>query len=153
MAKKHRKKLRHQQGHAQGRTKLPDQLPARLTPPASSFLEVEADVDAHLPSRETSTMVSHSSIYLNSQQIAHETEEMMERERGMNMEREIVGWEGIRGEDGVSREWEGGQESEERKDIQGGVNGSACTQLSGVEAIQGGADHFISSFSHDSDQQ
>ncbi|XP_074466693.1 uncharacterized protein LOC141752562 [Sebastes fasciatus] len=147
MAKKRMKKNRHQQGPAQGRNKLQDELPVHLTPPVNAFLEVEADMDAHLPSRDTSTMVSHSSIYLNSQQIAQEAEEM-ERERGTNMERE--GWEGIRRrEDGQSREWKGEQESEERKDC----NGSVCTQLSEVEAIQSSTDHFINSFSHDIDQQ
>lgn len=144
MAKKRMKKNRHQQGNAQG-------LPVQLTAAANAFLEVEADMDAHLPSRDTSTMVSHSSIYLNSQQIAQETEEM-ERERGINMERENVGWEGIRRrEDGRSREWKREQESEERKDRQDS-NGSVCTQLSEVEAIQGDTDHFISSFSPDGDQ-
>ncbi|XP_041808605.1 uncharacterized protein LOC121617477 isoform X2 [Chelmon rostratus] len=149
VANKHKKKHRHQQGHTQGRHKPQDQLPARLTPPVNAFLEVEADMDCQLPSRDTSTMVSHSSIYLNSQQIAQETEDM-ERERGINMERENVGCEGIRRqEDGGGREWTGGQESEERKDRRDCSNGSVCTQLSDVEAVQSGTDHFISSFSHD----
>ncbi|XP_044079245.1 uncharacterized protein LOC122888638 [Siniperca chuatsi] len=153
VANKYKKKHRHQRGHTQGRNKLQDQLPVHLTPPMNAFLEMEADMDAHLPSRDTSTMVSHSSIYLNSQQIAQETEEM-ERDRGINMERENVGWEGIRRrEDGGSREWKGVQESEERKDRQDCSNGSICTQLSEVEAIQSGTDHFISSFSNDSVQQ
>ncbi|XP_031728563.1 uncharacterized protein LOC116397357 [Anarrhichthys ocellatus] len=151
MAKKRMKNNRHQQGHAQGRNKLQDELPVHLTPPANSFLEVEADMDADLPSRDTSIMVSHSSIYLNSQQIAQETEEM-EREWGMNMEREDVGWEGKRWrEDGQSTKWKGEQGSEERKNRQD-RNGSVCTQLTEVEAIQSDADRFISSFSHDSDQ-
>ncbi|XP_051256554.1 uncharacterized protein LOC127363748 isoform X2 [Dicentrarchus labrax] len=152
VANKHKKKHRHQQGHTQGRNKPHDQLPVDLTPPGNAFLEVEADMDAQLPSRDTSTMVSHSSIYLNSQQIAQETE-VMERERGIDMERENVGWEGKRRrEDGGSRKWTGEQESEERRDRQD-CNGSICTQLSEVEAIQSGTDHFISSFSHDSVQQ
>ncbi|XP_070774192.1 uncharacterized protein [Enoplosus armatus] len=145
VANKYKKKHRHQQG----RNKLQDQLPVHLTTPVNAFLEVEADMEAHLPSRDTSTMVSHSSIYLNSQQIAQETEEM-ERERGMSMERENAGWEGIRRrEDGGSREWKGEQESEGRKDCS---NGSVRAQLS-VEATQSGTDHFISSFSLDSVQQ
>ncbi|XP_076607397.1 uncharacterized protein LOC143333262 [Chaetodon auriga] len=130
VANKHKKKHRHQQGLAQGRNKLQDQLPAHLTPPVNAFLEVEADMDAQLPSRDTSTMVSHSSIYLNSQQIAQETEDM-ERE---------------------SREWKGEQESKERKDRLDCSNGSVCTQLSEVDAVQSGTDHFISSLSHDSVQ-
>lgn len=142
MANKYKKKHRHQQGHTQRRNQLPDQLPVHLTPPLNAFLEVEADVDAHLPSKETNTMLSHSSIYLNSQQISQETEEM-ERERGINTERENLGWERIRGEDGESREWKGEQESEERKYIQDCSNGSECAQLSEVEAIQSGIDHFI----------
>ncbi|XP_070699913.1 uncharacterized protein [Pempheris klunzingeri] len=151
LAKKHKKKHRHQQGHIQGRNQLPDQLPVHLTPPASAFLEVEADVDAHLPSRDTSTMVSQSSIYLNSQQIAQEAEEM-EKERGMNVERENVGWEGIRGKDGESGEWKDEQESEESKDVKNYSNGSVFAQLSEVEAFQSGTDHFIGSFSHESNQ-
>ncbi|XP_068572603.1 uncharacterized protein [Cebidichthys violaceus] len=151
MAKKRMKKTTsHQQGHAQGRNKLQDELPVHLTPPVNSFLDVEADMDAHLPSRDTSTLVSHSSIYLNSQQIAQETEEM-EREWGINMEREDVGWEGIRREDGQSTKWKGEQGNEERKNRQDS-NGSVCTQLTESEAIQSGADRFISSFSHDNQQ-
>ena len=137
------KKNRHQQGPAQRRSKLQEELPGHLTPPLNTFLEVEADMDAHLPSRNTSTMVSHSSIYLNSQQIAQETEEL-ERDRGVNMEREIVGWGGIR--KGQSREWKGEQEFEVRKDRHD-ANGVVCTQLSEVEAIQN------SSFSHDSEHE
>ncbi|XP_035521911.1 uncharacterized protein LOC118331218 [Morone saxatilis] len=152
VANKYKKKHRHQQGHTQGRIKPQDQLPVDLTPPGNAFLEVEADMEAQLPSRDNSTMISHSSIYLNSQQIAQETE-VMERERGIDMERENVGWEGIRRrEDGESRKWTREQESEERRDRQD-CNGSVCTQLSEVEAIQSGTDHFISSFSHDSVQQ
>lgn len=144
MAKKHKKKYRHQQGHTQGRNTLQDQLPVHLTPTVNALLEVEADMDAQLPSRDTSTMVSHSSIYLNSQQIAQETEEL-ERERGINMERENVGWEGIRRrDDGGSRKWKEGQGSEERKERQDITNGT--------EAIQIGTDHFISSFSHEVEQ-
>ncbi|XP_033996154.1 uncharacterized protein LOC117490502 [Trematomus bernacchii] len=143
LVKKRMKKNRHQQGPAQRRSKLQEELPGHLTPPLNTFLEVEADMDAHLPSRNTSTMVSHSSIYLNSQQIAQETEEL-ERDRGVNMEREIVGWGGIR--KGQSREWKGEQEFEGRKDRHD-ANGVVCTQLSEVEAIQN------SSFSHDSEHQ
>ncbi|KAE8287472.1 hypothetical protein D5F01_LYC13516 [Larimichthys crocea] len=101
VANKHKKKNRHQQSHAQGRNKLQDQVPVRLTPPVNAFLEVEADVDTQLPSRDTSTMVSHSSIYLNSQQIAQETVDM-----GRERELENAGWE-----DSASREWEGEEES------------------------------------------
>ncbi|XP_042355430.1 uncharacterized protein LOC121952688 [Plectropomus leopardus] len=149
-AKKRMKKNRHQQGHGQGRNELQDELPGYLTTPPNAFLEVEVDMDAHLPSRDTSAMVSHSSIYLNSQQIAQETEEM-ERERGINMERENMGWEGIRRrEDGQSREWKEEQASEGREVRQ---NGSVCTQLPETEAIQTGPDHLIRTFSFDIGQQ
>ncbi|KAM3601518.1 uncharacterized protein V6R79_014129 [Siganus canaliculatus] len=147
VANKHKKKHRHQQGHAQGRNKLQDQLPVRLTPPTNTFLEVEADIDAQLPSRDTSIAVSYNSIYLNSHQIAQETEDM-ERGRGMNM-----CWDGMRSqEDGGSRDWKGEHESEERRDRQDYGNGSVCTQLSQAEAIER-TDDFTSSFSHDSVQQ
>ncbi|XP_029957669.1 uncharacterized protein LOC115396053 isoform X2 [Salarias fasciatus] len=136
MAKKH-KKHRHQQ--SQGRAKLQDQAAARLTPPANSFLEVDADVDACLPSRDTSTMVSHSSIYLNSQQIALEAEEM-ERERSM----EDVGWHGEN-----ERQWSGDQEGRDRKDEDGGNNENASAELSNGETLRSSADHFIHSFSQD----
>lgn len=150
LAKKRNKKYRHQHGQNQGWNKQ-DRLSVHLTHPANGFMEVEADIDAHLPPRDTSTMVSHSSIYLNSQQIAQETEDM-ERERSTNIEKESMGWEGIRRrEDGESREWKGEQASEERTDRQN--NGSVCTQLSQVEAIQSDTNHFIGSFSLDSDQQ
>ncbi|TMS14302.1 hypothetical protein E3U43_022782 [Larimichthys crocea] len=143
VANKHKKKNRHQQSHAQGRNKLQDQVPVRLTPPVNAFLEVEADVDAQLPSRDTSTMVSHSSIYLNSQQIAQETVDM-----GRERELENAGWE-----DSASREWEGEEESMGRKDRHGRSNGSVRTQLLDVEAIHSVTDHFISSFNHNSVQQ
>ncbi|CAK6953913.1 uncharacterized protein LOC128370914 [Scomber scombrus] len=148
MAKKRKKKYRQQQGQNQGRNKQ-DRLSVHLTHPVNAFMEVEADMDAHLPPRDTSTMVSHSSIYLNSQQIAQETEDM-ERER--SIEKESMGWDGIgRREDGESREWEEEQESEERTDRQN--NGSVCTQLPQVEAIQSDTDHLIANFSIDNDQQ
>ncbi|XP_044226584.1 uncharacterized protein LOC122995423 [Thunnus albacares] len=148
LAKKRKKKYRYQQGQNQGRNKLQDQPPGHLTHPVNAFSEVEADMDAHLPPRDTSTMVSHSSIYLNSQQIAQETEDM-ERERSINIEKESMGWEGMRRrEDGGSRKWIGEEESEERQN-----NGSVCTQLPEIEAIQSDANHFISNFSPDSDQQ
>ncbi|XP_040906907.1 uncharacterized protein LOC121190332 [Toxotes jaculatrix] len=149
LAQKRKRKHRHQQDQSQARNNRQDQLPVQLTPPRNALLDVEGDMDAHLPSRDTITMVSHSSIYLNSQQIAQETEEM-ERERSINTERENAGWEGLRGqEDGGTREWKGEQESDERDDRQGAGNGTVCTQLSKVEATQSSTDHFISSFTHD----
>ncbi|KAG7515862.1 hypothetical protein JOB18_017502 [Solea senegalensis] len=116
MAKKRKRRQRHQQqNHHQV------ELPHHLTPPgATTFLDVDGDVDARLPPRDTSTMVSHSSIYLNSQQMAQEAEEM-ERERSVNMEREAEGWE----DEGMAREWDGEQESVEGKDF---GNGAVCLQ-------------------------
>ncbi|KAM6983420.1 uncharacterized protein LKV04_011360 [Tautogolabrus adspersus] len=142
LAKKHKKRPRHQH---KGRNSLQDQLTVH---PVNDFMEVEADMDAHLPSRDTSTMVSHSSIYLNSQQIAQEAEEM-ERERGMNMEREDESWEGIRGEDDqMNKVKKGRGESEERMDFS---NGNVCALLSKAE--ESCTNHFIGSFSHDDVQQ
>ncbi|XP_072230812.1 uncharacterized protein [Leuresthes tenuis] len=130
IAKKHKKKHRHPQGHPQARSKRQEQLPGHL--PANTFLEVDVEMDSHLPSKDISTMVSHSSIYLNSQQIAQETEEMeMEREAG-------------------SREWDGDQESEERMDKDDGNNGNVCAKLTESETTQSCSDHFTDSFIGDS---
>nr|XP_040038747.1 uncharacterized protein LOC120822864 [Gasterosteus aculeatus aculeatus] len=115
MAKKRGKKNRHQQSPTQRRSKLQDEPPAQLTPPASAFLEVEADVDAHLPPRDT--MLSHSSIYLNSQQIAQETED---RERDCEAIRKR--------EDGRSAQRNGEQ----------GGSRIVCTQRTELEAFQSG---------------
>ncbi|XP_041657861.1 uncharacterized protein LOC121519130 isoform X2 [Cheilinus undulatus] len=132
LAKKHKKRPRHKH---QARHSLQDQLTVH---PVNAFLEVEADMEAHLPSRDTSTMVSHSSIYLNSQQIAQEAEEM-ERERGGEV------WEGIRGEeDRLNTVWKGGGEGEERMNFS---NGDVCAVLS--EAEQSCTNHLVSTFNHD----
>ncbi|XP_062414169.1 uncharacterized protein LOC119215864 [Pungitius pungitius] len=94
MAKKRGKKTRHQPSPSQGRS--------RDEPP-------EGEADARLPSRDA--VLSHSSIYLNSQQIAQEAEE---KERDAQWDG--VGREGIRQrEDGRSAQWEGEQGSEERQ--------------------------------------
>lgn len=124
VAKLNKKKARHQHSHAQGRGALQDEPPVCLTSPTNAFLEVDADMDAQLPSRDTSTMVSHSSIYLNSQQIAQETDDMA-RER--SVEEESVCWEGGR------RFQDGYKERDERRDRQNYSDGSICTQLSEVE--------------------
>lgn len=144
MAKK-RRKHRHQQSQAQGRNNCQDQLPIHQ----NDFLEVEGDMDAHLPSRDTSTMVSHSSIYLNSQQIAQEAGDM-EREKTTDMEIENEGWEGIRRQGDVgSRKYKGEQESEEKNDRQDDDNDIVCTQLSEVRDPQSDTEPFNSSFNHD----
>ncbi|KAM4546151.1 uncharacterized protein PAE49_018544 [Odontesthes bonariensis] len=129
LAKKRKKKHRHPQGHPQARSKLQEQLPDHLAPAVNTFLEVDVDIDSHLPSKDISTMVSHSSIYLNSQQIAQETEEM-EREGG-------------------SRGWEGDQESEERMDEDDVNIGNVCAKLTESETTQSCSDHFTNSFNGD----
>lgn len=130
VAMKRKKKHSHLQGQTQGHNTLLDHLPERLTPPPNAFLEVDTDVDAHLPSRETCTMVSHSSIYLNSQQIAQEAEEM-EREWSANTKmennsRDANQW----GEDGRSKEWKIDQDSGEGIDSKNySSNGNVCSLL------------------------
>ncbi|MEQ2169098.1 hypothetical protein GOODEAATRI_021349 [Goodea atripinnis] len=148
---KNRKKHRHWQSQAQGRHKEQDPLADHLTSPLSAFLEVDTDVDICLPSRDTDVMVSHSSIYLNSQQIAHEAEEM-ERERGINMEKENMGWSGLQdSEEGGRRNWDEYQQSEEGKDNHIDSNGDICIQHSEVETTQSCSDQVTDSFSHDCD--
>ncbi|KAI1903456.1 hypothetical protein AGOR_G00027380 [Albula goreensis] len=74
--KRRNKKRRNKQG--QNRT---DQLSHQ------ELLEVEVDMGVALPSRTSSPMMSRNSIYLNSHQMAHETEEL-ERERDREREQE-----------------------------------------------------------------
>lgn len=131
VANKHKKKHRHQ--HTRGRNKLQDQLPVHLTPAMSAFSEVDADMSAQLPSRDAGTMVSHSSIYLNSQQITQETEDM---ERKWNVEAGSVGWVGM------GRIVDKEHDSEESKDREGCSNGSICTPTSEAVACQSDTDHF-----------
>ncbi|CAN9501880.1 unnamed protein product [Ophioblennius macclurei] len=136
LAKKHKKQRRQQ---SQGRATLQDQPAVRHTPPVNSFLEVDADVDACLPSRDTSTMVSHSSIYLNSQQIALEAEEM-ERERSVNLESENVGWDGLRGREEERRR----DGTRERRD--GGTVENVRVQFPNGDALQSSTDHLMHNF-------
>ncbi|TNN79014.1 CD226 antigen [Liparis tanakae] len=66
--KKRMKKNRHRQGRdPQGGSDL--EPPVNLTASSNASFEVEADVDAQRPPRDTGAMESHSCIYLNSQQI------------------------------------------------------------------------------------
>ncbi|XP_029030538.1 uncharacterized protein LOC114870062 [Betta splendens] len=142
---KKRRKHRHL---GQGPSGCQDQLLVHQ----SDFLEVEADMDAHLPSRDTSTMVSHSSIYLNSQQIAQEAEEI-ERERSADTESDGAAWEGARRQDDVgSRKWRE-RRSQESGDRQDDGDQTACTQLPEGNEAQRGTESFNSSFNVDSDQQ
>lgn len=156
VAPKRKKKHR----NPQGQTQIQNQLQARLsqplampTAPMTVFLEVEAEVEASLPSRNSSPMVSSSSIYLNSQQIAQETEE---RERGkhMNMAREEMGWDGIKKwESGGGRDWEAEREDEGGMGREDSDTADTNTQVVEVEAIHDDSDHLISSFNHDNELQ
>lgn len=146
---KKRKKHRHLQGQAKERHTQQDPLADHLTSPSNAFLEVDTKVDAHLPSRDTGVMVSHSSIYLNSQQIAQEAEEI-ERERGFDMEN--MGWDGLReSKVAVRKDWDKDQESEERKDNPGNCIGNISIQHSGVETTQSCSEQVTDSFSRDTD--
>lgn len=89
-----KRKRRHQQGHVLGRISPPNQFQARLTPPENGFLD-----EACLPLKDQSPMVSHSSIYLNSQQIG------LEREDDENMHWQTTG-------EGRTEAWSPDQESE-----------------------------------------
>ncbi|KAF7651449.1 hypothetical protein LDENG_00111080 [Lucifuga dentata] len=145
VANKRRKTHRHQQGQTQDRNRSQDKLPAALSPPVATFLEVEAEVNASLPCRNSSPMVSHSSIYMNSQQIAQETEER-ERDRSVDTEMEHVAWEGTRWQERGSRKCKG----EEKERMNGQNSGKEVTE---AEAVGDGSDHFGSSFSHDNSQE
>ncbi|XP_060942311.1 uncharacterized protein LOC133019771 [Limanda limanda] len=143
------RKRKYQQQLEQTRSSRQDQLPVHLPPPMNSFLELDGDMDAHLPPRDNSTMVSHASIYLNSQQIAQETEEMA-KESSMNWAREDMGWGGNTLEEyGGTTDWRGEEESEERPDRELGVrNGSVC-----AHAAQRDSEDFTSSIWQESDRQ
>ncbi|KAK7926183.1 hypothetical protein WMY93_008493 [Mugilogobius chulae] len=85
LAKKRRRMQSHHQGP--GRSSPPDQLQGRFTPP----LGLE-EVDVCLPLRDHSPMVSHSSIYLNSQQIDQEREDNDTMHWLMSAEERPVRW-------------------------------------------------------------
>lgn len=89
-----KRKRRHQQGHVSGRISPPNQFQDRLTPPENGFLE-----EACLPLKDQSPMVSHSSIYLNSQQLG------LEREDNENMDWQTPGEE-------RTEDWSPDQDSE-----------------------------------------
>ncbi|XP_013858558.1 uncharacterized protein LOC106514030 [Austrofundulus limnaeus] len=146
LAKK-RKKRRHLQGQAQNRHQQ-DQLDVSA-PSGNTFFEVDAEVEALLPPRDNSTMVSHSSIYLNSQQIALEAQEM-EQERSVSKLTESAGRDGLQeGDGGGRRDWNEGGEREERKDNPD--DGNACVQRLEVETAHSATDPFTDSFSGDGD--
>ncbi|XP_067113599.1 histone-lysine N-methyltransferase set1 isoform X1 [Osmerus mordax] len=150
-AQKRKKKRRHQQGQNQ------HQAQARLSQPQSQasaqmggFLEVEAIVEATLPSRSSSPMASRHSIYLNSQQMALETEER-EREKLRDMERERV--RNLSDEGGmqweVDAQWERAREREWNRDY--GVNVGEAEREGEIdmETIHECSDHFSSNLNHE----
>ncbi|KAM4619927.1 uncharacterized protein ACJ7VT_006675 [Polymixia lowei] len=145
---KRKKKRRYRQGQTQDQSQLQARL-SQSAAPMTVFLEVEAEVEALLPSRNSSPMVSHSSIYLNSQQIALETEER-ERELGINVKMEQTDWDDI-GEWDRRRtgEWVEDREGVEDMDEVNGVDVNIATEIVEVPAINDSTDHFIGSFSHD----
>lgn len=121
-AKKPKKKCRPK--HAQGC----NNLPAHLTP-LNSFLEVDVDLEAQLPPGDASPLLSHSSVYLNTQQIAKETEDMG---RGQSVKTEAEGskW--------MNRDRDG----EERKKRLVCSNGDICTEAAEAEGCHGDTDAF-----------
>lgn len=103
-------------------------LPAHLTP-LNSFLEVDVDLEAQLPPGDASPLLSHSSVYLNSQQIAKETEDMG-RGQSMNMQVEGSRW--------MNRDRDG----EERKNRWDCSNGDICTEAAEAEGCHSDTDAF-----------
>ncbi|XP_011610008.1 uncharacterized protein [Takifugu rubripes] len=97
--------------------------------PLNSFLEVDVDVEAQLPPGDASPLLSHSSIYLNAQQIAKGTEDMG---RGQSVKTEAEGskW--------TNRDRDG----EERKNRWDGSNGDICTEAAEAERCHGDTDAF-----------
>lgn len=126
---KRKRKPCHLQGRALGRNNSLDQLPVRLTPPENTFL---GDVDGCLLNGDNSPMVSQSSIYLNSQQLVQESQEM---ERGNNGE---TVWQETEGE---STGWKKAQENEDSATMEECSSGSEL--YPDEQAIQSCTDHFI----------
>lgn len=151
LAKK-RKKQRHLQGQAQGQHKHQQEQLDVSAPSGTTFFEVDAEVEALLPPRDNSTMVSHSSIYLNSQQIVQEAQEM-EREWSVSKETESAGWDGLQEGDGGGRtDWNEDGEREEMKENPDDLsNGNACVQHLEGETTHSASDLFTDSFSGDAD--
>lgn len=125
---KPRKKRR--RSPSQGCNNVQEQAPVRLTPPANAFLEVDINVEAQLPPADESSMVSHSSIYLNTQQIAKEAEDLERGQRMKMEEEEGLNW--------MTREEDGG-ESGNRKDSR---HRHVCTE---GQDRHDDADHFTNS--------
>ncbi|KAI4877466.1 hypothetical protein NFI96_015432, partial [Prochilodus magdalenae] len=91
LVQKRKKKRKYQQKQGQAH-----QAQTHLPPLAQqNSLEDDADCEVALPSRSSSLMMSRNSIYLNSHQVALETEERereRERERRSNRTRETEPW-------------------------------------------------------------
>lgn len=92
--------------------------PAHLAP-LNPFLEVDVDVEAQLPAGEASPPLSHSSVYLNTQQIAKETMEDMGGGQSSTTEAEGSEW--------LNRDHDG----EERKNRWDCGNGDIGTEAEG----------------------
>lgn len=104
-AKKPKKQRRPKQ--AQGGSNPPAHL-ARLS-------SSEVEVEAQLPPGEAGPLLSHSSVYLNTQQIAKEAEDMG-RGQSLTTEAEASKWV------------DGDRDGEERKNRWDRSNGDACTE-------------------------
>ncbi|KAK2823428.1 hypothetical protein Q7C36_020028 [Tachysurus vachellii] len=104
-AQKCKKKKRHQERQNQAHKVQTHPAPGRQM----RRIERGTDCDSTLPSRTSSLIVSRSSIYLNSHQVALETEEL-QREREREKEREI--------------EWKSNQEWEMMKKLHGNFDHS-----------------------------
>lgn len=119
-------KKKHRRNPAQGCTNVQEQVAVGLPPPMNAFLEMDINVDAQLPPTDESSMVSHSSIYLNSQQIAKEAEDMA-RGQSVNTEEKISNW--------ITRDQDG-EEGEKRK------NSSDKNIWTETQGCHGDTDHF-----------
>lgn len=125
LAKAKKPKKRRRPKHAQGC----NSLPAHLTP-MNSFLEVEVEVDveAQLPPGDASPLLPHSSVYLNTQQIAKETEE------GGGQSAKT----GAEGSKWTNRDRDG----EDRKNRWDCCNGDMCTEAAEADGCHGDTDAF-----------
>lgn len=122
-------KKKHRRNHPQGCKNVQEQVAVGLSPPMNAFLEVDINVDAQLPPIDQSSMISHSSIYLNTQQIAKETEDMA-REQSVYMEE--------KGSDWITRDqdWEEGEKRRDSRDR------NICTE---AQDCHSDTDHFSNS--------
>lgn len=100
LVQKHKKKKRYQE--KQNQTHKVQTHPPPMT--QMRRMEMGADCDVALPSRSSSLIVSRSSIYLNSHQVALETEEL-QRERERERERQTE-WQSNQERDDDEMAWQ-----------------------------------------------